>query len=230
MELTTNYPVLTVCVPGGIGEYLTERGAVLFAVGLDPFEPPEKSAKMLAERADAVREKTGAEKVNVLAFGLAGLAARAAVKYSGGIASVTTVCTPHRGLRTADRLAEARVKRLSPAYLAYDNWAHLTGGDSPQLREVTGRLGTDEMRVFNLMNPDSKDVFYQSAVCAADGDERLRGAGSILGMYDGENDGAVSVYSAMWGTYCRVYRGVSHLAVPPEVYADALRKLTEHGF
>lgn len=239
MDLKTRYPLLTVCAGHGINEYLEKSGAEVFAADFDAADfdvwaEPAKSAAALKSGIEAVLEKTGAEKVNIMSFGIAGLAARAAAsepECAEKIASITTVCTPHRGLRAVNVLVLARSRRLCPAYYAYKNWLAVTYGHSTRLGDCVCDLTTGNMRVFEMRHPAAEGVFCQSAVCAANATDagQLKSANNILAMYDGENDGFVSVYSAMWGQYCRVYRGISHMHVPPEVYADMVQSLIGQG-
>lgn len=183
----------------------------------------------LRELADAAKadvkaalRETGAEKVNVIAWSRAGLAARiVAWEMPNKIASVTTVCTPHRGLRTPEKAMG------KPAIKC---WARMLGR-GPYFRLAVKTLSPDYMRVFNEMYPNAEGVFYQSCACAmtpAD-DEKLASANSIISIFDGENDGVVSVYSALWGQRGIVRRGVSHLQAGREIYDELIDSLAENG-
>lgn len=178
----------------------------------------------LADRAKEIVLKTGAEKVNIVAWSRWGLAARMlACEMPGKIASVTTVCTPHRGLRTVEkRFGRPGVKC----------WGKLAAGKDGDIGSAVCELAPENMREFNEKYPNAEGVFYQSCACAmksAADDKKLSAANSIISIYDGENDGVVSVYSALWGQRGIVCRGVSHLSVSAEIYNELIRSLAELG-
>ncbi len=181
----------------------------------------------LTELAEIAREKlreAGAEKVNIIAWSRAGLAARMlACEMPHKIASVSTVCTAHYGLRTVEkRLGRPAVKC----------WSRLVSGKSTDFGSAVLELAAENMREFNKAFPNADGVFYQSAACAmksASDDRRLSAANNVISIFDGENDGVVSVYSALWGQRGKVFRGVSHLNAGEEIYADLLNALTERG-
>jgi len=183
------------------------------------FLPLEKLTAIAEKKLTAV----SAEKVNLMAWSRWGLAARVlANKYPQRIASVTTVCTPHRGLRTVSR-------RFGKA--AVTCWGKLFGADADFAAAVLD-MTEGKLREFNLRYPDVEGIFYQSCACAIRGkvaDKRLNSAHSTISIYDGENDGVVSVYSAMWGQRGKVYRGVSHLGVSSEIYAQLISELENQG-
>lgn len=201
MEIKTKYPVI----------YLNTEEILL------PLSE-------LVQRARAKILETSAEKVNIVAWSRWGLAARMlACEMPERIASVTTVCTPHRGLRTVEkRFGKPAVKC----------WGKLAAGKSGDIGNAVYELATENMREFNAKYPNSEGVFYQSCACAmqsAAEDKRLAAANNIISIYDGENDGVVSIYSALWGQYGIVRRGVSHLSVNSEIYDELIRSLAEHG-
>ncbi|MCF0137947.1 MAG: hypothetical protein HUJ66_06265, partial [Oscillospiraceae bacterium] len=164
----TRYPVI----------YLTDRNMLL------PMET-------LTDRVKAEVMKTlvdsGAEKVNLLGWSRWGLAARAAAsQLPERIASVTTVCTPHRGLRASESpLGRPAVKC----------WTRCFGGRTEGFSLAVSELSPGFMRSFNEKYPNARGVYYQSCACAMgkNNDRALAPANSILSILDGENDGVVSV-------------------------------------
>ena len=198
MELKTKYPVV----------FLNSEEILL-------------PLKDLVSRAKEQILKTGAEKVNIIAWSRWGLAARVlACEMPEKIASVSTACTPHRGIRAVDGLM---------GRLAVKCWARLAG-KTKELDAAVKTMSPTRMREFNEKYPDVGGVFYQSAACAMKpGDDGgLAAANNIISITDGENDGVVSLYSALWGQRCKVYRGVSHLGVTDEIYGDLIAVLMEH--
>ncbi|MDO4815558.1 MAG: hypothetical protein Q4A83_03005 [Bacillota bacterium] len=201
MEIKTKYPVI----------YLNTEEILL------PLNE-------LADRAKEVVLKTGSEKVNIVAWSRWGLAARMlACEMPEKIASVTTVCTPHRGLRTVEkRFGRPAVKC----------WGKLAADAAGDIGSAVLELAPENMREFNEKFPDAEGVFYQSCACAMKSsaeDKRLAAANNIVSIYDGENDGVVSVYSALWGQHGIVCRGVSHLNVSEEIYERLTGILAEQG-
>lgn len=179
--------------------------------------PPAKLAEIAREK---VKE---AEKVNIIAWSRWGLAARMlACEMPEKIASVTTVCTPHRGLRTTENLLGRPALKC---------WRKLAKVDSKAFDNAVRTMSPLYMEGFNARYPDAEGVFYQSAACAmapAD-DARLSGANNIISIFDGENDGVVSVYSALWGQYGKVFRGVSHLNAVEEACDEMIKSLIKNG-
>lgn len=198
MELKTKYPVV----------FLNSEEILL-------------PLKELVSRAKEQILKTGAEKVNIIAWSRWGLAARIlACEMPEKIASVSTVCTPHRGLRAAEGFM---------GRLAVKCWARLAG-KTKELDAAVKTMSPAFMREFNEKYPQVRGVFCQSAACAMKpgDDEKLASANNIISITDGENDGVVSLYSALWGQHGRVYRGVSHLGVTDEIYGDLIAVLMEY--
>lgn len=185
--------------------------------------PLKELASAAEEDIKLLINETGAEKINIVAWSRAGLAARIiAHDMPDKVASVTTVCTPHRGLRTAD----AGMGRL-----AVKCWRKLIKTELKAFELAVKSMSPDYMTAFNARYPDVDGVFFQSAACVMSpgDDKRLAAANNIISMLDGENDGVVSLYSALWGQYGRVYRGVSHLSVPQEIYDDLIKNLIRQG-
>lgn len=200
MERKTKYPVV----------YLNTDEILL------PLEELKELAKEKVLGADA-------EKVNIMAWSRWGLAARMlACEMPGRIASVTTVCTPHRGLRTVGK---------SFGRPAVKCWGKLAAGKAGDVGNAVLELSEENMRNFNAAYPDAEGVFYQSCACSmtADTDKRLSAANNIICIFDGENDGVVSVYSALWGCHGIVRRGVSHLTAGGEIYSELAEYLAELG-
>ena len=207
---------------GRIPQALAREGARIFYGGQDCWASVETNAEAVAARiADIVRQ-TECGKVNIIAHSKGGLDARmAACRFgcAGQIASITTVATPHRGSRTIDRLIPLARPVWSIAAFAVNNWIRLVGDRKPDFLRLCRDLTTEHMRRFNAQNPDVPGIFYQSYACIMKhpfSDLHLSTANWILGRIEGENDGLVSVESALWGEERHVvrsagFRGVSHL-------------------
>lgn len=91
----------------GVVEDFEERGETVYVTVTPPYDTSEIRAASLAEQIDAILEKTGAAKVNIVAHSQGGLDARVLVSpaglgYGDKVATVSTISTPHRGSRVAD--------------------------------------------------------------------------------------------------------------------------------
>jgi triacylglycerol esterase/lipase EstA (alpha/beta hydrolase family) len=83
-------------------------GDAVFEVTAPPYATPEERAQELAPQLEAILAKTGAAKLNLIAWSEGGLDARYLISSMGWadrVASLSTVATPHRGSANADKLA-----------------------------------------------------------------------------------------------------------------------------
>lgn len=167
-------------------------------------------------------EETGCDKVNIIAHSKGGLDARYAISSLGmdqHVASLTTVCTPHRGCKFVDlacRYLPEKIYRLLARYV--DNTFRKFGDESPDFYTATHQFSTASSEEFNQNTPDSPLVYYQSYATKmrhAFSDTLLSIPYLIIRAVDGENDGLVAVESAQWGNFrglltSRGRRGISH--------------------
>lgn len=116
-ELATRYPL--VLVPGmlgfvrlllypywyGIVAALCRGGATVIAVQVSPLNSSEVRGEQLLARIEAIRQETGAARVNLIGHSQGSLTARyAAAKRPDWVASVTSVAGPNHGSELADYL------------------------------------------------------------------------------------------------------------------------------
>ena len=206
---------------GRIPSALTGTGAVLYYGQQDSWARIEDNAGTIKARIRQILDETGAEKVNIIAHSKGGLEARMAASslgMGGKIASITTIGTPHRGSKTIDRLLKAPNSLFNIASFAVDNWIGLIGDTKPNFYAVCKDFSTAYAEGFNKENPDVPGVYYQSFAGIMKtplSDINLSTANAIVKMIEGENDGLVSVESAIWGESFtlltgRTNRGVSH--------------------
>lgn len=206
---------------GRIPNALSGMGAELFYGQQDCWARVEDNAKTVKARIWQILEETGADKLNIIAHSKGGLEARMAASslgMGGQIASITTIGTPHRGSKTVDRLLKAPDALYHVAALAVDNWIGLIGDTKPDFYAVCRDFSTEYAERFNRENPDVPGVYYQSFAGVMKtpwSDIHLSTANLIVKLFEGDNDGLVSVESARWGeTFTlltgRTNRGVSH--------------------
>lgn len=207
---------------GRIPGELIRRGAVVRHGEQDCWASTEENAVFLKRRVLELLAETKSEKLNIIGHSKGGLEARMLASGLGmaeRIASVITVATPHRGSKTVDALLRAPELFFKLAALGVNSWIRLIGDRRPDFIAVCRGFSTGAMAEFNRENPDAPGVYYRSFACAMSGplsDFNLAAANAIINSIEGENDGLVSVESALWGenrTILRspVRRGVSHL-------------------
>lgn len=205
---------------------LERLGYEVFTTAVNPnAEAEDRAAELLGQLVEIV-EATRSRKLNLIAHSQGGLDARVLISGRGlapRVATLTTVATPHRGMRVIPE----------PFFLVRQNftWAYMR--DS-----------------FNPTYPDMPGVAYFSwggASCGAlDADCRRERDGEavdpiLLAQYfpivkaeHGDNDGLVPVESARWGTYLGTiwadhYDEIGQLPADPYPHLDHLAFYTREA-
>lgn len=206
---------------GRIPQYLKRHGADLFYGEQEAWGTIEQNGQQVADRIKEVLDLTGAAKVNIIAHSKGGLDSRYAItalELGEKVASLTTMNTPHRGVRFAD----TATKMKEPLYnklAAVVNFIFAKAGDeAPDFVTATMGFRTEQSEEFNRKTPDHPGVYYQSYTsvmsCAAS-DRLLAVPYRIIKALGEDNDGLVSVESAKWGEFRGVLtstsrRGIAH--------------------
>jgi len=128
-------------------------------------------------------------RLHLIAHSMGGVDARYYITHVNGcakVASLTTLCSPHRGSAAAP---------------------YALNGFSP-LRLFAGikDLTPESMRIFNEQTPDHPDVAYRSYSSTRPLNEQpwpVRRYGRIIQAAEGSNDSQVSTSSATWGEHVR---------------------------
>lgn len=92
---------------GKIGQRLCDEGHTVFVAPTDGFGRVENNAAQLKAFVEMVLSETGAEQVNVIAHSKGGLDTKYMITDLGmesRVASLTTLCTPHKGSVIASRI------------------------------------------------------------------------------------------------------------------------------
>ncbi len=183
----------------------------------------KESARELAARIKLITERSGCEKVNIIAHSKGGLDCRYAISEFGlapYVASLTTINTPHRGCLFAERLLDTIPQKVQTHVAKlYNATLHELGDESPDfLSAVTDLTATAcEQRNAALSFPEG--IFAQSVGSVMEHPRKGRFPLNLSYRYvkgfDGENDGLVGESSFAFGekyTLLRTdgKRGISH--------------------
>lgn len=207
---------------GRVPQALKKNGAVVYYGRQQSALSIADSAAEVKAEIERVLKESGAEKVNVVAHSKGGLDTRYAISKLGmadKIASLTTINTPHRGCIFVDALLDSLPDPLIHFTAArYNALFCKLGDDAPDFLAGIKDLTASACAAFNENVPDSPKVYYQSSMSKM---RSAKSAGFPLNLgyllnkkYEGENDGLVSVSSAIYGHYLGLVsagrRGISH--------------------
>lgn len=206
---------------GRIPQELTQRGARLYCGQQEGWATIEHNGHILKENVEAICTQVGCEKVNIIAHSKGGLDARYAITMLGlseHVASLTTIATPHRGSHAMDYVNRLPHMTIAAAAVMVNGVFRVLGDKNPDFSTVCRELSATYMHEFNRTTVDHEEVYYQSYIGLMDGarsKEAIAVPYLIIKKLEGDNDGLVSLYSARWGTFRKVFRssgkrGVSH--------------------
>ncbi|MCQ4574773.1 MAG: hypothetical protein NOU37_05950 [Candidatus Brocadiales bacterium] len=176
----------------GISKYITSLGCKVTTTTSETARIDKRAALLKAQIRDFI-QKTGEDKVNIVAHSMGGLDSRYAISSLGmhdTVASLTTIATPHHGTPAADWCA----KRLSGLAVLVEKYV---GTDASSFHDLT----TDSCKRFNeeVKNVEGIKYFTYSG-----SKEKTKVSPLLWPLFDvimkkeGENDGLVSVRSARW--------------------------------
>lgn len=107
---------------GNIGQELEKEGYKVFVADTDGFGAIETNAEQLKRFTERVKAECGCEKVNIIAHSKGGLDAKYMITNLGmedSVASLTTLCTPHRGSIIASKIWDlpSPIKKLCAFFI-----------------------------------------------------------------------------------------------------------------
>ncbi len=207
---------------GRIPKNLIKNGATIYYGHQEAFGTIQDNAAMVREKIIEIIQKTGCEKVNIIAHSKGGLDARYTISSLGMgeyVASLTTISTPHRGSFLVDfaneRLSEKAYKSVANFF---DKRFLKIGDKNPDFYRATQQFTKEYAEKFNIENLDVEGVYYQSYMSVMKNcfsHTLLTIPYQIMCRSDKVNDGLVSLESAKWGEFRQVFtskrlRGISH--------------------
>lgn len=181
------------------------------------------SAAELAERIKSLVEKTGCEKLNIIAHSKGGLDCRYAIDKLGCgpyVASLTTVSSPHRGCEFADYLLEKIPEKVQEKVArAYNTAAFELGDMEPDFMAAVRDLSASGCRTLFEGMEQPEGIYCQSVGSVikhmSHGKFPTNLAHCLIKRFEGANDGLVSETSFPWGDKYTLLtvegdRGISH--------------------
>lgn len=239
---------------GRIPNALIKNGATIFYGKQQSATSVSRSAEELKENILKIINETGCEKVNIIAHSKGGLDSRYAISCLGlnkYVASLTTINTPNRGCKFVDYLLD----KLPKAFINYVNKKYNSiftklGDKNPDFLCGVNDLRATRCKNFNENVKDADGVLYQSVMSKMksplSGDFPLNLCYILCRIFEGENDGLVSIESSKWGDYLGLItpkkKGISHGDMVDltrknlvgfdvcEFYVNLVKKLKEKGF
>ena len=234
---------------GKIEETLRDAGYSAYTAGIDAFGSIENNAEQLKHIILNVCEKSGSDKVNVIAHSKGGLDTKymlAELDMADKVASFTTLCTPHRGSVIATHIW--RLPMFVKKYLAFfiNGFYKLVGDKNPDSLKVCEQLKSNDTK-------DETEAYAEKVYCQSYSTKIHKGSDCLLmavpmtiyNVTDGaENDGMVSEESAKFLNYrgeC-LDEAVSHTQIVDffakrshrkrilTFYTDLCRELGEMGY
>ena len=208
---------------GRIPRTLKLHGATIYYGEHQSALPVKESARELAARIKLIVERSGCEKVNLIAHSKGGLDCRYAISEFGigdYVASLTTVNTPHRGCLFAEQLLNTIPQKIQDKIArAYNVTLTALGDETPDFMAAVTDLTAEACIERNKLLTFPEGIFAQS-IGSVMGHPRkgqfpLNLCYPYVKQYDGDNDGLVGENSFEWGEKytllrCKGKRGISH--------------------
>lgn len=235
---------------GKIAYILRREGYTVYTSDHDGFGIIENNAEQIKKYISGVLEKTGAEKVNIIAHSKGGLDTLYMIDRLGmaeKVASVTFLCTPHKGSVIATKLYS--LPKFIRGFIAFwiNFWYRIFGDKKPDALGVCRELCSTAEDVVECFNHHD-GVYMQSYSTELERgkDDFVMGIPLMFSrrFESDASDGLVSVQSSKF----REYRGnctdgsVSHTQIVDfmvgrkkrekifEFYRSLCKELSENGF
>ena len=217
--MKTKYPIVLVhgimlkdilCIKafGKIEKVLSEAGEAVYTSNHDGLGTIEDNASQLKRFINEILEKENTDKVNVIAHSKGGLDTLYMINslnMGEHVASVTFLCTPHKGSVIADKIFA--LPRIVKGTLAFwlNFWYQIFGDENPNALKVCEQLCTKPEGISAIDSGANTGIFMQSfsANMEKPGDDFIMGIPHMIHRYcsGSVTDGMVSADSSMFGLY-----------------------------
>jgi triacylglycerol lipase len=209
---------------GRIPKYLSNYGIIMYYGGTDAWGSIEKNAEILKNTIQTIIKKNKVEKVNIIAHSRGGLEVRyliSALQMDYAIASLTTISTPHRGVKIMNIAYKAPVGLYRFISFFVNTLVKIAGDKYPDFFNSSRELSEKYCTNFNNKYPNHKNIYYQSYAAKLKyffSDIRFILLYLIISLTDGDNDGLCPVESAKWGNFQGIITaqglwGISHAGI-----------------
>ena len=191
---------------GKIENKLIESGHKVYTANIDAFGTVENNAKQLKERIGEILKDTNSDKINIIAHSKGGLDSKYMISHldmAEKVASLTTLCTPHKGSPVATKIWGLPMWLKKCLSFFINVFYKIIGDENPDALTVCEELKSTEdlqdvdditdriyCQSYSTTLRNKKDCLLMAipmSVCSK--------AGEL------ENDGLVSGTSSMFGTY-----------------------------
>lgn len=150
---------------GRIEKVLNENGFTAITAKHDAFGTIENNALQLKQEIEEIMKKYNVDKVNIIAHSKGGLDAKYLIndlQFNDHIASLTTICTPHKGSPVADYMLKLPNFLKSIMAFFINTFYHIIMKDkNPDALEVCRQL-TSVDKIENELENTNINVYCQS--------------------------------------------------------------------
>lgn len=193
---------------GKIEKVLKDAGYEVYTSRTDGFGSIESNADRLKEQIQEILATRAVDKVNIIAHSKGGLDSRYMIEnldMENCVASLTTICSPHKGSKLATKLYSLPKPLLKFVAFWINLWYKIGGDKHPNSLEVLRQLKEiPDNEYENAVK--CKSVYSQSysAIMKKSSDDFVMGVPLRIIQKierDDQTDGLVSVESSKWGEY-----------------------------
>lgn len=190
---------------GKIGEKLKEQGYCVYISKQDGFGTIKNNAEQLKTQIEEILQKEDTDKINLIAHSKGGLDCKYLIKelqMQDSVASLTTLCTPHKGSPVASGIMKFPKFLLKFVAFWVNLWYRIFGDKHPDSYTVCQELQQhDDEEPF----PYADKIYCQSFSTSMKkaNDDFVMGIPLIFSRYfeKSETDGLVPVNSTVFGNY-----------------------------
>ncbi|MDR1948409.1 MAG: hypothetical protein LBQ38_03385 [Spirochaetaceae bacterium] len=207
-----------------IPKWLAGHGITVYYGRTDGWASIKTNGEILKRTILEVLEREKVEKVNIIGHSRGGLEGRYVISVLGmdyAVASLTTISTPHRGLRAMNLALRFPLWFYRLVAFFADRLYRLIGDREPDFLNSSRELSERLIREFNRRCLDRDSVYYQSYAAQMGhffSDPQYLLTWPLVIWTDGANDGLCPVESAKWGNFRGIIRprglfGISHAGI-----------------